>query len=77
MPVCLRLKNEVFLLITDKYGNTQTEIDFYGGSYNDDGYSIQNVPEDDGFIICGSYQFSENGQKDIYVIRTDKFGDTL
>lgn len=66
---------DVFLVKTDSDGNQQWQKT-YGGSNWDFGYSIQQLP-DSGYIICGlTYSYgSINGS--MYVIRTDKLGDTL
>jgi hypothetical protein len=66
---------DVFLVKTDSMGNEKWQKT-YGGSNWDFGYSIKQL-KDSGYIICGlTYSYgSTNGS--IYVIRTDKMGDTL
>lgn len=68
---------DISLIITDEYGNSKYSIKLFGGDYDDYGYGIQALPDNRGFLICGSYQYSENGDRDIYIIRTDQFGDTI
>jgi type IX secretion system substrate protein/putative pyrroloquinoline-quinone binding quinoprotein len=47
---------------------------WYGGQYNDEGCDAVQM-DDGGFLITGIYQ--ESYYNDIYLIRTDIFGDTL
>jgi hypothetical protein len=49
--------------------------------YGDDeeaaiGYSTQET-SDGGFIVAGFKEFSTTGNRDIYLLRTDSFGDTI
>ena len=66
---------DVFLVKTDSMGNQKWQKT-YGGSNWDFGYSIQQL-KDSGYVICGlTYSYgSVNGS--MYIIRTDKMGDTL
>ena len=48
----------------------------YGGSDNELGYDLIFLP-DSGFIIAGTTESYGAGAKDIYIIRTDKHGDSL
>ncbi len=66
---------DVLLVKTDSMGNFQWQRT-YGGSDWDFGYSVQQL-SDSGFVICGqTYSFGA-GNGDVYIIRTDKNGDTL
>lgn len=67
---------DVFLVRTDSVGNIKWEKT-YGGSDWDFGYSIKETPADSGFIICGTTYSYGKGNGDVYVIKTNKFGDTL
>lgn len=49
----------------------------YGGSNWEKCYGLANVPVDSGFVLVGETYSYGAGGKDIYVVRTDKFGDTL
>lgn len=48
----------------------------YGGRYLDEGADV--IPEKDGgFTVIGSTESYGNGSKDIYLIRTDKYGNKI
>lgn len=66
---------DVYLVKTDSMGNFQWQRT-YGGSDWDFGYSIQQLP-DSGFVMCGLTYSYGSGNGNVYVIRTDKNGDTL
>lgn len=66
---------DVYLVKTDSMGNFQWQKT-YGGSDWDFGYSIQQLP-DSGFVMCGLTYSYGSGNGNVYVIRTDKNGDTL
>jgi hypothetical protein len=66
---------DVYLVRTDSNGNFQWQRT-YGGADWDFGYSIHQLA-DSGFVIAGqTYSFGQ-GNGDVYVIRTDKNGDSL
>ena len=48
----------------------------YGGTGNDYGYSVQQTA-DGGYIIAGSTDSYGAGYDDIYLIKTDVYGDTM
>jgi hypothetical protein len=68
--------NDVYLIKTDKNGNTLWTKTF-GGPYWDVGYSLQQV-SDGGYIITG-YRGTEGvgryGKTDVYLIKTNSSGD--
>ncbi len=66
---------DVLLVRTDSAGNELWEKT-YGGDNWDFGYSLQQLP-DSGFIICGLTYSYGPGNGNVYVIRTDKNGDTI
>ncbi len=66
---------DVYLVKTDASG-TLSWSKTYGGSAADGGFSVQPTA-DDGFIIVGAtYSFDVEGS-DIYLIKTNSWGDTL
>ena len=46
-----------------------------GGRYSDEGHAVLAV--DDGFIIVGSSESFGEGQRDGYLVKTDRFGNTV
>lgn len=66
---------DVFILITDKYGNSKVNIKTYGGAFNDKISRMQLLP-DGGVVAIGTYQRSLNNN-DIWLMRFDNRGDTL
>jgi len=48
----------------------------YGGDSTEYGYDIERI-SDGGYIMVGSTRSFGNGKKDMYVVRTNSFGDTL
>ena len=48
----------------------------FGGSGDDEGYSVQQTI-DGGYIVCGKTKSFGNGWSDIYLIKTDGNGDSL
>ena len=66
---------DVYLLKTDQFGNEEW-YQTIGGSEADIGNSvIQTI--DGGFIIAGKTNSYGNGSYDVYLIKTDEYGDTL
>lgn len=66
---------DMYLIKTDTIGNILWEKS-YGGKDWDFGYSVIQTP-DSGFVLCGETYSFGNGNQDVYLVRTNKFGDTL
>ena len=66
---------DVYLVKTDAEGVAQWSKT-YGGTYMDEGYSVQEVPNG-GYIIAGYTTSFGAGHDDVYLIRIDAGGDTL
>jgi hypothetical protein len=67
--------DDVYLVKTDANGDslwTRT----YGGSDDDQGYSVQQT-SDGGYIITGETDSFGAGSSDFYLVKTDANGDTL
>lgn len=68
--------DDVYLIKTDMYGDTLWTKTF-GGASNDAGNSVFETAEGD-FIVCGNtFSFSEDGDMDLWLIKTDISGYTL
>ena len=67
--------NDVYLIKTDSLGDTLWTRTF-GGNNGDYGYSVQQTT-DDGYIVAGYTYPYEQGETDIFLIKTDSLGDTL
>jgi len=66
---------DVYLIKTDAHGDTLW-THTYGGRYSDAGFSVAQAT-DGGYIIAG-YTFSFGaGESDVYLIKTNAYGDTL
>lgn len=66
---------DFYLVRADKDGTPLWEKT-YGGSDWDKAHSIIQLA-DSGFVLVGETYSYGNGNADIYIVRTDKFGDTL
>ena len=66
---------DVYLIKTDSSGDTLWTNTLGGSSY-DTGYSVQQT-SDGGYIIAGTTHSYGAGQYDVYLIKTDAFGDSL
>ena len=66
---------DVYLVKVDSAGTLLWQKT-YGGSDWDFGYSVKQT-NDSGFVICGQTYSYGSGNGDVYIIRTDKYGDTL
>jgi hypothetical protein len=68
------LNGDLLIIKVDNSGNliwTKT----YGGIYHDEGHSVRQTL-DNGFIILGFYELG-NGNTELWLLKTDEFGDTL
>ena len=66
---------DVLLVKTDSVGNVKWQKT-YGGANWDFGYCIRQTA-DSGFVICGQTSSYGNTNGDVFVVRTDKSGDTI
>jgi len=66
---------DVYLIKTNPYGDTLW-THTYGGAGWDDGYSVQQTL-DEGYIIAGSTNSFGAGMWDVYLIKTDTYGNTI
>jgi len=65
--------NDVYIVRTNPVGDT-IWTKTYGGSYDDEGYSIQSTP-DSGYIIAGMTYISPPTAEDIYIFEIDDNGN--
>lgn len=77
MKKILRFTILIFLLAIGS--NSRAQIVFsqeYGGSANEDGRWMEQMP-DSGFVMIGRSDTYSNGQSDIWVVRTDAYGNVM
>ena len=68
-------ERDVYLVKTDSSGDTLWTRT-YGGSYQDQGFSLQQT-SDGGYIIAGVTRSFGAGGYDVYFVKTDSSADTL
>jgi hypothetical protein len=66
---------DVWLIKTDANGDT-TWTKTFGGSNNDEGYSVQQTA-DSGYVITGYTHSYGAGESDVWLIKTEIDGDTI
>ena len=62
---------------SDNEGSIEFENIFDDGNMDDHGYSINVVTEDGGFILVGETSSYGSGGKDIVLIKTDPYGNSV
>ena len=67
---------DVYLIRTDSIGDTVWTHTYGGSGSYDEGSSVQQTIEG-GFIVAGSTNSFGAGNSDIYLIKTNAYGDTL
>lgn len=66
---------DLYITKINKFGDLLWEKT-YGGRYGEEGFSVQQT-EDGGYIVVGETDSYGAGIFDVYLIKTDKDGDTL
>lgn len=65
----------LIILLFSLAANSQTSFEkYYGGNGDEYGHSVQQTT-DGGYIICGHTTSFGNGGEDVYVVKTNPFGD--
>ena len=67
---------DMCLIITDKYGNAEYEMKYYGGTSDDYAKQLK-ILDDGGLLLLGSSQDTLSGNLDIFLVRTNSSGDSL
>lgn len=68
-------EDDVYLIKVDSLGNEQW-AQTYGGANNDWGHFVSQTL-DDGYILVGYTNSFGAGGRDVYLVKTDSYGDTL
>jgi hypothetical protein len=68
--------SEICLIITDVFGNSTQDPKYFGHKKNDRGNCIKSAPGG-GYVILGSTEDTINGDKEVYLIRTNDLGETV
>jgi hypothetical protein len=68
---------DIYLVKTDQYGNQLWGPKYYGGTLDDNGYSVQ-LTADGGYILAGSIDTVLNSKtiSKIFIVKTNGSGDT-
>jgi hypothetical protein len=67
----------LFTLLLASFAQAQLEwTRTYGGTNYDEGYSVRQT-SDSGYIIAGVTNSFGAGSNDVYLVKTDAYGDTL
>ncbi len=67
--------NQIYLVRTDSLGDTLWTRKF-GGTSDEYGFSVQQTA-DTGYIVAGYTESFGAGSRDLYLVKTNPFGDTL
>ena len=68
------MATQVYFVKLDSDGNLLWSMT-YGGSGNDFGWSVEQTT-DSGFVITGNTDSFGRGNRDVYLIKTDRFGNS-
>jgi hypothetical protein len=66
---------DVWLLKTDSLGDT-VWTKTYGGAGSEEGCAVEQT-SDGGYVVAGHTHSYGGGEYDVYLLRTDRYGDTL
>ncbi len=67
---------DIFTLVTDKYGNSKTDLKPFDGNNLNDKASRMEILDDGGAVAIGTYQRAL-GNNDIWILRFNNLGDTV
>jgi uncharacterized protein (TIGR02145 family) len=65
---------DIFIIKTDLQGNLEWSQSYGNQNTDEEGFSVQQT-DDGGFILVGYTSFLGNGQKDVWLIKTDVVGN--
>ena len=68
--------DDIYLIKTDADGDTLWTRT-YGGAAGDYGYQVRPTVSDSGYIVVGNTYSFGAGDSDMYLVKTDGYGDTL